>query len=173
MEYVSVLAGVPFTDHPKCTHPALAALARLVNDSIVDEEIRRGLARLAPDLIGVTGDPRMTHCVIANCLVAATVVQPASPRAVQRRLARTCARMRHRERQNWWARTRLHCWEVLNPPNATVNSAFQFAVERMRGLAQREKDARLSELLHSAVAECRMLNSWPAQTADRTGARVT
>jgi hypothetical protein len=32
MEYVSVLAGVRFNDHPCSTHPAPSALARVVND---------------------------------------------------------------------------------------------------------------------------------------------
>jgi hypothetical protein len=48
MEYVSVLAGGKFTDHPRCTHPALATLARLVNDWIDDDEARSELALFAP-----------------------------------------------------------------------------------------------------------------------------
>ena len=34
MEYVSLLAGEPWSDHPACTHPVLAAMARAVNDRI-------------------------------------------------------------------------------------------------------------------------------------------
>ena len=36
MEYVSQLAGLKFTDTPRCTDPLLAALAQLVNDAISD-----------------------------------------------------------------------------------------------------------------------------------------
>ena len=38
MEYVSVLAGEPFTDAPACTHPVLAAAAIRVNDSLNDAD---------------------------------------------------------------------------------------------------------------------------------------
>lgn len=37
MEYVSILAGESFSDHPKCTDPVLAAAARAVNDWMTDE----------------------------------------------------------------------------------------------------------------------------------------
>jgi hypothetical protein len=36
MEFVSQLAGLKFTDTPRCTDPLLAALAQLVNDAISD-----------------------------------------------------------------------------------------------------------------------------------------
>src|SRR6201989_1142339 len=51
MEYVSVLGGQPFGARPRCTHPALAALARHVDDAVGDRT-RAGLIRLAPALIG-------------------------------------------------------------------------------------------------------------------------
>ena len=65
MEYVSVLAGAPFTDHPRCTHPALATLARLVNDWIDDDGARSELARLAPDL-DILGEIQKVHMEIAT-----------------------------------------------------------------------------------------------------------
>ena len=34
MEYVSLLAGEPWSDRPACTHPVLAHVARTVNDNI-------------------------------------------------------------------------------------------------------------------------------------------
>jgi hypothetical protein len=49
MEYVSVLAGGPFTDSPACTDPTLAAVARAVNDYSGDDQ-RQRLAILASDL---------------------------------------------------------------------------------------------------------------------------
>src|SRR4051794_27011254 len=54
MEMASVLAGERWTDEPRCTHPLLAGLARLVNDSTSDE--RRGeLVELIPSVVGVQG----------------------------------------------------------------------------------------------------------------------
>lgn len=47
MEYVSILAGESFSDHPSCTDPVLAAAARSVNDWMTDE----GRSMLVP-LIG-------------------------------------------------------------------------------------------------------------------------
>ena len=59
MEFASYLAGEHWTDHPKCTHPLLGELARLVNDHISDEG-RAKLVPLVPTVIGLTGtDPRI------------------------------------------------------------------------------------------------------------------
>jgi hypothetical protein len=49
MEYVSVLAGEPFSDAPACTDPVLGAIARAVNDYSGDD-MRQRLAVLASDL---------------------------------------------------------------------------------------------------------------------------
>jgi hypothetical protein len=87
-------------------------------------------------------------------------------------LARTCARMRRLERGDRWTRIRLRCWELLNPPNVTVSSAFQLLFEQLRGLAPPQRDARLSELLHSTVAACRKLESRPVASAGRAEART-
>ena len=38
MEMASFLAGERWSDHPSCTHPLLASLARLVNDWLKDED---------------------------------------------------------------------------------------------------------------------------------------
>jgi hypothetical protein len=54
MEYASLLAGERWSDAPSCTHPALAALARAVNDCTSDEA-RQQLAGLAPVLIHAHG----------------------------------------------------------------------------------------------------------------------
>lgn len=172
MEYVSVLAGTRFTDHPRCTPPALAALARLVNDRIVDDGVRSRLALLAPDLIGVKSDPATTHCVIAKCLTAAEALRPVMSRPVRRRLARAHARMRRLERGGRLTRIRLRCWELLNPPNVTVSSAFQLLFEQLREMDQTQRDAQLCELLYSTVAACRRLGSRAGAPAGRTTART-
>ncbi|MBC7519156.1 MAG: hypothetical protein H7248_09840 [Microbacteriaceae bacterium] len=55
MEFASQLAGERFSDHPSCTHPAVASLARLVNDCMSDSG-RGSLLVLIPSVVGLTGD---------------------------------------------------------------------------------------------------------------------
>lgn len=55
MELASVLAGERWSDHPSCTHPLLAQLARQVNDAVSDEG-RRQLTPLVPSVVGRLGD---------------------------------------------------------------------------------------------------------------------
>ncbi|MFL5793189.1 MAG: hypothetical protein ACJ77H_04125 [Actinomycetota bacterium] len=55
MEFASLLAGEPWSDHPACTHPLLAAMARHVNDHTSDAG-RARLAELIPSVIGLTGE---------------------------------------------------------------------------------------------------------------------
>ena len=55
MELASFLAGERWSDHPTCTHPLLAAVARLVNDNTSDAG-RHQLAALIPSVIGLTSD---------------------------------------------------------------------------------------------------------------------
>jgi len=159
MEYVSVLAGSSFTDHPRCTHPALATLARLVNDGIDDDQSRSELALLAPDLIGTgAGDLRTTPRVVATCLSAAAAVRPL-PLAASAQLARSTKRIRDLERGGRWARVRLTGWQLLNPAGVMVGSAFQVVIAQLRGLSRREQNVRLRTLLSDAVADChRMLD---------------
>jgi hypothetical protein len=55
MEFASLLAGERWSDHPACTHPLLAAVARHVNDYTSDAG-RPRLADLIPSVIGLTGE---------------------------------------------------------------------------------------------------------------------
>lgn len=54
MEMASVLANEPWSDHPSCTHPLLAELARQVNDNTSDDH-RGELAVLIPSVVGLRG----------------------------------------------------------------------------------------------------------------------
>lgn len=54
MEMASYLAGERWSDHPSCTHPLLAQLARMVNDHTSDDE-RTALAPLIPNVVGIRG----------------------------------------------------------------------------------------------------------------------
>jgi hypothetical protein len=157
MEYVSVLAGCTFTDHPRCTHPALATLARLVNDWIDDDKTRSELALLAPDLIGTgTGDLRTTHSVVASCLSTAAAVRPLPPAAAVQ-LVRSRKRVRELDRGGRWARAKLIGWQLLNPAGVMVGSAFQVMIGQLRNLPRREQNARLAKLLRDAVTDCRRM----------------
>ncbi|MFI6318064.1 hypothetical protein ACIBG8_11125 [Nonomuraea sp. NPDC050556] len=82
MELASYLAGERWSDHPACTHPLLAALARLVNDNTGDAE-RGRLVRLVPSIIGLTGDDLRIDATIA--LRCATTALPVA--AAERQLA--------------------------------------------------------------------------------------
>jgi hypothetical protein len=64
MEYVSVLAGEPWSDRPGCTERALGELARQVNDD-VRPEARPALGELAPRLVGAVGRDAAIEVVIA------------------------------------------------------------------------------------------------------------
>ncbi|MDQ3901972.1 MAG: hypothetical protein M3319_16515 [Actinomycetota bacterium] len=173
MEYVSVLAGAPFTDHPRCTHPALATLARLVNDWIDDDRARSELARLAPDLIGTgTGDLRTTHRVVASCLAAAAAARPLPPAAAAQ-LARSVKRIRELDRGGRWARVRLTGWQLLNPAGVMVGSAFQVLIGQLRGLSRREQNARLRTLLRDAVADCHRMVDGQASIDRTRGGQVS
>lgn len=55
MEYVSVLAGEPWSDRPECTHPLLAHEARTANDLLTDAD-RSRLVPLVGRLFGAADD---------------------------------------------------------------------------------------------------------------------
>ncbi|MEV0594829.1 hypothetical protein [Nonomuraea cavernae] len=77
MELASYLAGERWSDHPACTHPLLAALARLVNDNVGDES-RAELVELVPSIIGLTGgDLRVDAQIALRCATTALPVAAA------------------------------------------------------------------------------------------------
>jgi hypothetical protein len=93
MEFASFLAGERWSDHPACTHPLLAALAREVNDCSTYDG-RQRLARLIPDVIGLTGADFDIDVRIA--LRAATTALPVVAEEQQRVMAAavlTCERL--------------------------------------------------------------------------------
>lgn len=71
MEYVSLLAGEPWSDQPRCTHPVLAEVARVVNDSTTQAG-RDRLVPLLPEVIGRTSqDPRTSPAMVDRLLTEA------------------------------------------------------------------------------------------------------
>ena len=82
MELASYLAGERWSDHPSCTHPLLAALARDVNDYTSDTA-RPQLARLIPSVIGLISDDPVVDVEIAlRCATTALPVVAAEQQRV-------------------------------------------------------------------------------------------
>jgi hypothetical protein len=84
MEMASVLANEPWSDHPRCTDPLLAHLARLVNDHTSDAN-RGRLAVLIPSVVGLRGGG-LAWSVDLTAAVALHAI-PEVPEPSQRALA--------------------------------------------------------------------------------------
>jgi hypothetical protein len=82
MELASYLAGERWSDHPRCTHPLLASVCRLVNDLSSDEH-RARLASMIPCVIGLTSDdPRVDARIALRCARAALPIAAAEDQNV-------------------------------------------------------------------------------------------
>jgi hypothetical protein len=93
MELASFLAGERWSDHPACTHPLLAALARDINDCTSDAN-RQRLAGLIPSVIGLAGDDRHLDALIAlRCATTALPVVSAERQRVMAVAILTCTRV--------------------------------------------------------------------------------
>jgi hypothetical protein len=78
MEMASYLAGERWSDHPKCTHPLLAGLARQINDTVPDS-VRSRLAPMIPSVIGLTSDdPRVDAQLALRCATTALPIASAT-----------------------------------------------------------------------------------------------
>ena len=84
MEFASHLAGEKWSDHPACTHPVLAALARDVND-LTSDSTRAGLSAHIHRVIGLTSDDPLFAPTIA--MHAASAALPIASLERQRALA--------------------------------------------------------------------------------------
>jgi hypothetical protein len=93
MELASFLAGEPWSDHPRCTHSLLAALARDVNDH-VDDYARGRLASSIPAVIGLDGDdPRVDAWIAREAALTALPVVAAERQGVAAVGLLRCERM--------------------------------------------------------------------------------
>lgn len=93
MELASYLAGERWSDHPSCTHPLLAALARHVND-LISDAVRPRLALLIPSVIGLTSeDPHVDALIALRCATTALPVAPAESQRVMAVSVLTCNRV--------------------------------------------------------------------------------
>ena len=83
MEFASLLAGERWSDHPSCTHPLLAQLARHVNDYTSDAG-RQQLTPLIPSVVGRRGNDR-TWLTLGVAVAASPILDV--PERTQRVLA--------------------------------------------------------------------------------------
>jgi hypothetical protein len=93
MELASYLAGERWSDHPACTHPLLAAVAREVND-YTSNAGRARLAGLVPSVIGLRGDDLHLDARIAlHCATMALPVVAADRQRVMAVSVLACERV--------------------------------------------------------------------------------
>ncbi|MEU7898316.1 hypothetical protein AB0B45_36315 [Nonomuraea sp. NPDC049152] len=175
MELASYLAGERWSDHPACTHPLLAGLARLVNDHTTDEG-RSRLVPLVPSIIGLTGDDLRIDARLA--LRAATTALPiaaaerqlalaVSVLAAEEMLARLDGRPVELEERSRWAFAQApHAADSARRFSRAAKitdkgfrryaapNAVQLSVVGIAQACVREPDALLRELLVTAIAEC-------------------
>jgi hypothetical protein len=179
MELASFLAGEAWSDHPACTHPLLAGLARLVNDYTTDAG-RQRLATLVPSVIGLTGDDLHVDARIAQR--AATMALPVvgaerqnvlavsvlacdrilaeldgrSPSQLEQTTRDALARAPHAAR---WAR-RFAEGLAISPESFRRRSApmtVEYAVEGIAKACVEDPDAMLRTLLTEAVEDTQAL----------------
>jgi hypothetical protein len=182
MEMASVLANEPWSDHPKCTHPLLAHLARLVNDYTSDDN-RGELAVLIPSVVGLRGGDLawMVDLTAAVALRALPDVPEPSQRALAAGLVR-CEEVANTlepgavvasdaVRQALesvpsaveWAR-QFTAGSTVSPKQFQKRSAPSVMTCAVRGLAATgapDLDARLRNLLRTAITTAERLESRP------------
>ncbi|MFC5138271.1 hypothetical protein ACFPK1_08520 [Actinomycetospora rhizophila] len=149
MEYVSVLAGLRFTDRPACTPGAVAVVARRVNDAVSDRA-RTRLAPSAPDLIDIR--PRqggLDDVVVLCCTTTGLAVAPGD-----RRLTALRQRARRRLGHPWLRWLRL-------PAHAVVHEAVIAVVDALAPLPTDDRDERLIGLLAEVVRAVRGATAAP------------
>jgi len=190
MELASLLAGERWSDHPACTHPLLAALARHVNDHTSDAG-RQRLADLIPAVIGLTGEDLHIDARIA--LRAATTALPVVAAGRQRVMAvsvLTCERVLadldgrapgSLEQQSRSALAEVpHAAEWADRFTSGVRpsgrgfrrqAAPTIVQDAVEGIAQAcvpDPDGMLRNLLVQAIDECAV---WSVATGPRWGGR--
>jgi hypothetical protein len=176
MEYASHLAGERWSDHPACTHPAVASLARAVNDCTTDEA-RGGLVPMIPSVIGLHGsDERMRLIVGVRASAAALPVASESrQRAIAVGLAHCEALLEDRTDElgtqlraairgafaqapaaERWARAFLVSVGTANNrlDSWTVDKLIALSVIGIAEACIDDSDERLNRLLATAIDDC-------------------
>lgn len=188
MEFASYLAGERWSDHPGCTHPLLAALARGVNDHTSDEG-RQKLAPLIPSVIGLTSDDLRVDARIA--LLCAQAALPVVSVEQQRVMAvgvlsceRTLAQLGHAgpsriddagrtapQAMQWARRFTAELTPSVNRfGRIAAPSIVSNAVRGIATACVPDPDGMLRRLLVDAIDACRVLMPPPAGTTAQVDA---
>lgn len=162
MEFASYLAGERWSDHPACTHAAVAALARDVND-LSSTAGRATLTSLIHRVVGLTTDDPAFGMTVA--LLAARAALPIANMERQRALAvailsfdpeispESRAALDQSPALEGWARGYLASTR-LRPQNTahTVESIIHTSVSGIAYACVDDTDARLHTLLAETIA---------------------
>lgn len=150
MEWVSALAGEPWTDHPATTHPLVAHLGRLVNDAMSPIG-RQALIALGPRLRGLDSQDPSVWAELAELTTEyALRVRPGLRLAWMHRAARghlDSAAMQVGPRHGGGMVARLRRRGYDHGP---AHRAVETAVAAM--VRTPDPDRHLLRLLHDAVA---------------------
>jgi hypothetical protein len=184
MEFASHLSGEAWSDHPACTHPVLASLARMVNDCTSDDA-RSRLMTLIPSVIGLRGDDQRVRLVVA--LRAATAGLPVVSADHQRALAvgiLNCQRHLSRSHEGGaidvsdqvreafdrapqterWAREfmgSVGSWSRTRFTDRTAESIIRISVQGIAEACIPDTDERLRDLLAAAIDDCTLVLGKP------------
>src|SRR5664279_1834173 len=194
MEMASFRAGERWSDHPVCTHPLLAEMARLVNDCVTDQ-LRPQLIPMIPSVIGLTSDDLRMDVAIA--LRSAAVALPIAAEPRQRVLATAILRCERvlagldgrdpdslslQSRQvldqvpdaKAWARSFSSRQRVSLRTfrKQVVPHIVNIAVEGIALACAPDVEQRLIELLASTIADCEALISTPAVSKHQAAAEL-
>jgi hypothetical protein len=187
MELASFLAGERWSDHPACTHPLLAEVARLVNDNTSDAG-RRRLVGLIPSVIGLTSDDPHVDVRIAlrlattalpvvaaerQCVMAVSVLACARtlaaldgrpPGTLDERSREALKQVPHAAR---WAEEFTRGFSVSPPAfhRRVAPRTIRLAVEGVAAACVPDPDAVLRGLLTGAIEECA---AWRQPAAGRS-----
>ncbi len=179
MEMASFLAGERWSDHPSCTHPLLAGMARLVNDTVSDQ-LRPRLVPLIPSVIGLTSED--LHVDAAIALRSALTALPIASAPRQHVLAtavvaceRVVAELDGRDRDSLSPQSRdaldqvpdaaSWAWSFsgglpVSPKTFRVRTAphiLNVAVEGIALACAPDVEQRLVDLLAATIAECQAM----------------
>jgi hypothetical protein len=188
MELASFLAGERWSDHPECTHPLLAALARHVNDCTSDAG-RPQLAGLIPAVIGLTSDdPRLDARLTLRAAAEALPVVAADRQRVMAVAVLTSHRvladldgrpltgpLAQRSEQALTAAPHAAAWARRYTGGSAIPlhafrrhaapSAVRYAVEGIARACVSDPEQRLRGLLRAAIEDCRALLQPPSTPA--------
>lgn len=190
MEYASLLAGEKWSDHPDCTHPLLASVARQVNDCTSDHA-RARLVTFIPSVIGLNGDdPKIDvriaiHCAamaipvvsesrqraLAVCLLAARQVLDelgeARSEEDDRLLDHAARALASVPYATSWAEefTAEHHVTAKAFRKRSAPAAVRVAIVGIAEAAISDADDRLHELLSTVIDDC---SRWPGVEATST-----